>query len=156
MHSIFFNFAADVKWPYILSLKVLFFILGSIICIYSSLTMLQSVFSVLDVWCSFSLIIEYKYFRSCPFSTKISTRKFNSSSRYFSEHNFFALDTNPWKMPLTNAGLTYECRFIWTFVIAFFRCILNSYFSAPVGERGAIHWRNKKTCAHAINWTPTR
>ena len=35
-------------------------------------------------------------------------------------------------MPLINAGLTYECGFIWTFVIAFFQCILNSYFPAPV------------------------
>ena len=94
--------------------------------------MLLSVFSDLGAWCLFSRIIEYKWFRSCPFSTNISTRKFNSSSRYFSEHNFFALDTNPLKMPLINAGLTYECGFIWAFVIAFFRCILNSYFPVPV------------------------
>ena len=35
-------------------------------------------------------------------------------------------------MLLINAGLTYECGFIWTFVIAFFRCILKSYFPVPV------------------------
>ena len=34
-------------------------------------------------------------------------------------------------MPLINTGLTYEC-FIYTFVIAFFRCIFNSHFPAPV------------------------
>ena len=109
-----------------------FLILGPIIGIYGSLTMLLSVFSDLGAWCLFSRIIEYRWFQSCLFSTNISTRKFNLSSRYFSEHNFFALDTNPLKMPLINAGLTYECGFIWTFVIAFFRCILNSYFPVPV------------------------
>ena len=35
-------------------------------------------------------------------------------------------------MFLFNAGLTYECGFIWTFVIAFFRCILDLYFPASV------------------------
>ena len=35
-------------------------------------------------------------------------------------------------MTLINAGLTNECGFIWTFVIVFFRCILNSYFPPPV------------------------
>ena len=109
-----------------------FLILGPIIGIHGGLTMLLSVFSDLGAWYLFSRIIEYQWFRSCPFSTNISTRKFNLSSRYFSEHNFFALDTNPLKMPLINAGLTYECGFIWTFVIAFFRCILNSYFPVPV------------------------
>ena len=94
--------------------------------------MLLSVFSDLGAWCLFSRIIKYKWFRSCLFSTNISTRKFNLSSKYFWEHNFFALDTNPLKMPLINAGLMYECSFIWTLVIAFFRCILNSYFPASV------------------------
>ena len=51
---------------------------------------------------------------------------------YFSEQNFFALDTNPLEMPLINAGLTNECGFIWAFVIAFFRCIFNSYFPVPL------------------------
>ena len=110
----------------------LFLILGLIIGINGSLSMLLSVFSVLGVWWLFSVIIEYKWFRPCSFSIKISTRKFNSSSRYFPEHKFFTLDTNPLKMSLINAGLTYECSFIWTFVIAFFRYILNSYFLTPV------------------------
>ena len=109
-----------------------FLILGPIIGIHGSLTMLVSVFSYLGAWCLFSRIIEYKWLRSCPFSTNTSTGTFNSSSRYFSEHNSFALYTNPLKMALINAGLTYECGFVWTFVIAFFRCILNSYFPVPV------------------------
>ena len=109
-----------------------FLILGPIINIHGILTMLLSVFPDLCAWCLFSWIVEYKWFQSCPFSTNIFTRKFNSSSRYFSEHNFFALDTNPLKMSLINAGLMYQCGFIWTFVIASFRWILNSYFSAPV------------------------
>ena len=51
--------------------------------------MFLPVFTVLGAWCLFWLIIEYKRIRSCPFSTNISTRKFNSSSRYFSKHDFF-------------------------------------------------------------------
>ena len=31
-----------------------------------------------------------------------------------------------------NAGLTKECGFIWTFVIAFFQCVLNLFFLASV------------------------
>ena len=109
-----------------------FLILGPIIGIHGGLTMLLSVFSDLGAWCLFSRIIEYQWFQSCPFSTNISTRKFNLSSRYFSVHNFFVLDKNPLEMPLINAGLTCECGFIWTFVILFFRCILNSYLHVPV------------------------
>ena len=62
----------------------------------------------------------------------IYIRKFNSSSRYFSEHNFFALDTNPLQMSLTYDGLTNEYGFTRAFVIAFSRCILNWYFPVPV------------------------
>ena len=58
----------------------------------------------------------------------ISTQKSNSSSWYFSEHKFFAQDTNPLKVVLINAGLTKKCGFIWAFVIAFLKCILNSLF----------------------------
>ena len=35
-------------------------------------------------------------------------------------------------MPQINAGLTYECGFVWTFVIAVFQCILNLHFPVPV------------------------
>ena len=68
--------------------------------------------------------------RAC--SQQTSTRKFDSTSRYFSKHNFFSLNTNPLKIPPINAGITYECCRIWTFTIVVFRCILNSYFLAPV------------------------
>ena len=43
-----------------------------------------------------------------------------------------ALDTNPFKMAIINAGLMNECGFIWTFVIAFSRCFLNSFFRTSV------------------------
>ena len=108
-----------------------FLILGPVVGIHGSLTMILLVFSVLGTWCLFFLIIELKQYRSCPFSTNVSITKFNSSSRYFSEHDSFALVTNMLKIPLINAGLTNECSFIWTIVIAFIRCILYSYFSAP-------------------------
>ena len=132
-------------WFYILSFEV-FFILGLIIGIHGSVTTLLSVFSVSGGWRLFSLIIEYKWFRSCPFSTNISTRKFNSSLRHFVEHNFIALDANPLKMPLINAGLTYECGYIWI-LIAFFRCILNSYFLVLVSS---------KDCHGRFNLTATK
>ena len=126
LHSIFFSFAANVQMTLHPVFRSSFLILGPINSIHGSLTMLLSVFSGLCAWCLFSRITEYKWFRPCPFSTNLSTRKFNSSSRYFSEHNFFVLDTNPLKMPLINVGLTFECGFIWTFMIAVFRCILSS------------------------------
>ena len=132
LHSIVFSFAADVMMTLNPVFRGSFRILDPIIGIHGSLTMLLSVFSVSGAWRLFSLIIEYKWFQSGLFSTNISTRKFHSSSKYFSEHNFFALDTNLLKRPLINDVLTYECVFIWTFKIAFFRFILNSYFPVPV------------------------
>ena len=35
-------------------------------------------------------------------------------------------------MAIINAGLMNECGFIWTFVIAFSRCFLNSFFRTSV------------------------
>ena len=56
-------------------------------------------------------------------------------------------------MSLINVGLTYECGFIWI-LIAFFRCILNSYFLVPVNSKdchGRFNWLHPKTIAKLSN-----
>ena len=60
LHSIFFSLAADVKITLHPIFQSYLLILGCIIGIDGSLTMLLSAFSVLGAWCLFSLIMEYK------------------------------------------------------------------------------------------------
>ena len=51
----------------------------------------------------------------------MSIQKINFPLRYYSEHSFFAIDTNLLKIPLTNDGLAkkfvfiYECIFVMYF-----------------------------------------